>query len=116
MPLDKMQAQGLLDMASSVTLLTMQNDTIHRVMAVLREECCQWVTPAVSVIAEQLRSPYTVLISCIISLRTKDAVTAAASARLFERARDPAAMLQLNQEEIASLIFPAGFYRKIGRA
>lgn len=93
----------------------MQNDTIHRVMAILREECRQWVTPAVSVIAEQMRSPFTVLISCIISLRTKDAVTAAASARLFERARDPATMLQLDQEEIASLIFPAGFYRTKAR-
>lgn len=89
----------------------MQNDAIHSVMAILREECRQWATPAVTVIAEQLRTPFTVLISCLISLRTKDAVTAAASLRLFERAHDPGAMLALAESEIASLIFPAGFYR-----
>lgn len=93
----------------------MDNDAIHRVMSTLRQECCQWATPAVTVVAEQLRTPFTVLISCIISLRTKDAVTAAASARLFEQARDPQPMLGLTEEEIAALIFPAGFYRTKAR-
>ena len=93
----------------------MQKEAIHAVMAILREECRQWVTPAVTVIAERLRSPYTVLVSCIISLRTKDAVTAVASARLFERAREPATMAQLGEDEIADLIYPAGFYRTKAR-
>lgn len=84
-------------------------------MASLREECRQWATPAVTVIAEQLKSPFTVLVSCIISLRTKDVVTAAASARLFERARTPETMLELAEDEIAALIFPAGFYRTKAR-
>jgi endonuclease-3 len=52
-----------------------------------------------------------VLISCIISLRTKDEVTAQASARLFERADTPLAMQGLSVDEIAGLIYPAGFYR-----
>jgi hypothetical protein len=39
--------------------------------------------------------PYRVLVSCILSLRTKNEVTDAASARLFARARDPRSMLQL---------------------
>lgn len=93
----------------------MQSELIHQVMTAVRQECRQWVTPAVSVIAEQLRSPFTVLVSCIISLRTKDAVTAAASMRLFERARTPEAMVRLSEEEIAALIFPAGFYRTKAR-
>lgn len=93
----------------------MQRFPIHHVMAALREECRQWATPAVTVIAEQLKSPFTVLVSCIISLRTKDAVTAAASARLFERARTPETMLDLAEDEIAALIFPAGFYRTKAR-
>lgn len=89
----------------------MQQETIHHVIQVLRAECRQWATPSVTVIAEQFRSPYTVLVSCIISLRTKDAVTADASARLFKRASTPQAMLALSEEEIATLIYPAGFYR-----
>ncbi len=96
-------------------LVAMDKDAIHRVMALLREDCCQWATPAVTVVAEQMRNPFTVLISCIISLRTKDAVTAAASARLFEQACSPGPMLDLSEEEIASLIFPAGFYRTKAR-
>lgn len=80
-------------------------------MAVLAEECQQWETPSVTVISEQHRSVFHVLVSCIISLRTKDAVTAAASARLFERAASPEAMSRLTPSEIADLIYPAGFYR-----
>lgn len=93
----------------------MQQETIHRVIQVLRAECRQWATPSVTVIAEQFRSPYTVLVSCIISLRTKDAVTADASARLFKSASTPQAMLALSEEEIATLIYPAGFYRTKAR-
>jgi endonuclease-3 len=47
----------------------------------------------------------------MISLRTKDEVTFAASERLFARAYTPQQMLDVPESEIASLIFPAGFYR-----
>jgi endonuclease-3 len=52
-----------------------------------------------------------VLVSCIISLRTKDEVTALASARLFACAGTPDEMTLLSAAEIAALIYPAGFYR-----
>lgn len=52
------------------------------------------------------------LIFCIISLRTKDETTYPASARLFNRAPNAAAMADLPVEEIAHLIFPAGFYKR----
>jgi len=51
-----------------------------------------------------------VLVACIISLRTKDEVTALAAARLFARAATPGEMLSLATDEIAQLIYPAGFY------
>lgn len=47
----------------------------------------------------------------MISLRTKDDVTHAASDRLFARADTPEALAALPEHEIASLIYPAGFYR-----
>lgn len=56
-------------------------------------------------------SPYLVLISCIISLRTKDEVTAEASARLFALADTPSRMVKVSEEAVARAIYPAGFYR-----
>lgn len=89
----------------------MKKDQVHEVFAILRQECQQWLTPSVSVISQQYSTAFHVLISCLISLRTKDAVTAAASARLFERAKEPEEMARLTVDEIAELIYPAGFYR-----
>jgi endonuclease-3 len=56
--------------------------------------------------------PFRILIGCVISLRTKDEVTYAATERLFARARTPAAMLALRRPTIARLIYPAGFYNR----
>jgi endonuclease III len=55
--------------------------------------------------------PYRVLVSCLISLRTKDEVTAEASARLFQLANTPCQMVALEEETIAKTIYPAGFYK-----
>lgn len=89
----------------------MKPEDIHIVIAILREEYRNWRTPAVTIVAESGRSPFKVLVSCLISLRTRDEVTALASARLFRRADTPEAMLGLTTEEIAGMIYPAGFYR-----
>jgi endonuclease-3 len=61
------------------------------------------------------RDPYRVLISCIISLRTKDAITAPASQRLFAKAATPGEMTRLSEEEIGALIRPANYYRTKAR-
>ncbi len=52
-----------------------------------------------------------VLISTVISLRTKDKVTGEASERLFALARTPQEMLKISQAEIERALYPAGFYR-----
>jgi endonuclease-3 len=56
--------------------------------------------------------PYRILIGCIISLRTKDDVSYAATDRLFRRASTPETMRRLRAGTIARLIYPAGFYRR----
>jgi endonuclease-3 len=61
------------------------------------------------------RSPYALLVSCVISLRTKDAVTAVASRRLLELAPTPARLAELPERTIAKAIYPAGFYRTKAR-
>jgi len=68
-------------------------------------------SPSVSEIAELDSDPYQILISTVLSLRTKDEVTAAAARRLFEQAKTPSTMIQLTEEQIQKIIYPAGFYR-----
>ena len=68
--------------------------------------------PAVEKIAQaQQEDPFQVLIATLLSAQTKDAVTAAASSRLFKVARTPRAMLKLSVKEVEQLIYPVSFYR-----
>jgi endonuclease-3 len=68
--------------------------------------------PSVSqVAADHPGDPFRILISTMISLRTKDEVTYAASGRLFANAATPAALAALPEKEIEKLIYPAGFYK-----
>ena len=68
--------------------------------------------PAVEKIAqEQQEDPFQVLIATMLSAQTKDAVTAAASARLFKVARTPRTMAALPVKKIEKLIYPVSFYR-----
>ncbi len=76
----------------------------------IREKYLEWKKPVVTEMAQRRRDPFRVLISCILSLRTKDEVTKEASKRLFEAASTPEEMLKLSEEEIAKLIYPVGFY------
>ena len=83
---------------------------LRTVMAVLKSTYKTFRPPAVTKVAQR-SDPYMVLISCLISLRTKDAVTEKASERLFTKARTPDQMVQLSETDIARLIYPAGFYK-----
>jgi endonuclease III len=65
--------------------------------------------------AAEKRDPFLTLIGCILSLRTKDETTAVAAPRLFAEAATPQAMLALDSETIAKLIYPVGFYRTKAR-
>jgi endonuclease-3 len=68
--------------------------------------------PAVEKIAESSREdPFEVLIATMLSAQTRDAVTAAASARLFAVARTPQAVAKLTEKQIIKRIFPVSFYR-----
>lgn len=89
----------------------MTNREIHSVIRILRREVPKWETPIVTLMAETYESPFRVLISCILSLRTQDATTANASHRLFAVADTPEAMLKLSAKRIEKLIYPVGFYK-----
>src|SRR5574341_756659 len=88
---------------------------INRIVRTLTRTNRQWNPTAVGAVAQDSHDPFRILISCLISLRTKDEVTAEASARLFRLARTPRAMLRLPVARIARAIYPAGFYRTKAR-
>ena len=84
---------------------------IHKAIRTLRRMVPNWETPIVGVVAETSRSPFQILISCVLSLRTQDATTEQASRRLFALADAPEKMLGLSTTKIEKAIFPVGFYR-----
>lgn len=61
-------------------------------------------------IAEYGKDPFLILISCIISLRTRDAITLNISRKLFSYATTPQQLLELSTEDLAKILYPAGFY------
>ena len=63
----------------------MRSEDIHQVVRILKRETRRWPVPA---LAKYLETPFTVLISCILSLRTQDRTTLAASDRLFADCQD----------------------------
>jgi endonuclease-3 len=68
--------------------------------------------PAVEKIAEdQQEDPFQVLVATMLSAQTRDAVTHAASTRLFKVARTPRTMARLTTSQIERLIYPVSFYR-----
>ena len=72
--------------------------------------------PSVTKIAQESRSPLKVLVSTVISARTKDEVTGPASARLFSLADSPQTLARLPVARIEKAIYPAGFYKVKARA
>lgn len=84
---------------------------IDAVMEVLETAVLQWDTPAVTIISQRDGDPFKVLVSCILSLRTKDTTTGPASLRLFSLADTPGKMLELTPLQIEQAIYPVGFYR-----
>jgi len=94
---------------------TVKDMDIHKIIAVLREAVRDWKTPIVTQVAIEYKNPFYILISTVLSLRTKDEVTAKASQRLFSIAKTPLEMMQLSVEEIEEAIYPVGFYHNKAR-
>ncbi len=70
----------------------------------------QWDSPVITLIAKRKSDPFLILVSTIISLRTKDEVTIDASNRFYEKIKTPEDAIQIGHKAIAEIIYPAGFY------
>ncbi len=82
---------------------------ISRIIEILRDIYPSLQEPIVTEVAKE-GNPFFVLISTVLSLRTKDKTTKEATQRLLNVAKTPKEMLKLSAEDIAKLIYPVGFY------
>ncbi|MFA5350892.1 MAG: endonuclease III [Candidatus Omnitrophota bacterium] len=87
---------------------------ILKTIKLIKGQVKDCIIPSVTQISAK-RDAYRVLVSCILSLRTKDKTTIAASQRLFKVADKPKSMLKLTVGKIRKLIYPVGFYRNKSR-
>jgi len=88
---------------------------IDACIRILKREIRRWKEPIVGVVAKASCDPFQILISTVLSLRTKDQTTAEASTRLFRLATTPQAMLAVPRRTIERAIYPVGFYRTKAR-
>lgn len=88
-----------------------QEFPVAKALKHLRVMTKAWEDPIVTTISRSGQVPFKVLVSTMISLRTKDAVTREASDRLFKLADTPRAMVGLSEKAIQKAIYPAGFYK-----
>lgn len=88
------------------------DEVVHRLKVAMKD----LPDPSVTLVGKKWKSPFLVLISCILSLRTKDETTLPASERLFKLAETPQKMLHLTPAQIEKAIYPVGFYKTKARS
>ena len=66
--------------------------------------------PIITFISNRGATPFEILVSTLLSLRTKDEVTSTAAARLLKIARTPEEILSIDAKSIEKMIYPVGFY------
>jgi endonuclease III len=84
---------------------------IDKAMRILKRIVKSFDVPVVDLIQVQTNDPYKILVTTILSARTKDSVTARAVRRLFEKAGNLRELAALEPDVIAQLIYPVGFYK-----
>lgn len=86
---------------------------IHKIIAILQKSTKDMVPPASTSINQEFgQNPFLILVSCILSLRTRDAVSLAASKRLFAHAKTPEQLAKMSPTVVEKIIYPVGFYRQ----
>ena len=88
---------------------------LPQALKIIQEEAQKWPPPVAGTFAEEEHAPFKVLISTVLSLRTKDTTTGPASRRLFALADTPEKMLKLSISQIEKAIYPVGFYHTKAR-
>lgn len=63
------------------------------------------------IISEYGKNPYLILVSCLLSLRTKDSTTINVCHDLFKRAQKPEDLKKISPKELEKIIFKTGLYK-----
>ncbi len=88
------------------------NDRALKIAKAIKESTSGFAKPLVhQVNAEFGHNSFLILISCLLSLRSRDIVTIHVCRNLFKIAKDPAELLKINVEELENIIRPIGFFR-----
>jgi len=85
---------------------------IDEIYSILEREFKKHKMPVVELIAMQTNDSYKILVTTILSARTKDKTTKEAAERLFDKAGTLAELSKLSRAKIRELIYPVGFYKK----
>ena len=91
--------------------MTVTQKNIDEVIGRIKFQMKDLPDPSVTLVGKRWKSPFLVLISCILSLRTQDKTTLPASERLFALADTPQGLLKLTTRQIEKAIYPVGFYK-----
>jgi len=79
------------------------------ILKIMEEEARKRRAPAL--VLKKDRDPFKILVSAILSTRTRDENTTKAVERLFSRVKGIKDLRRISEEEIAELIKDVGFYR-----
>lgn len=90
---------------------SLDNEQIAQVIKFLKVAMRDLPDPSVTLVGKKFKSPFLVLISCLLSLRTRDETTLPACERLFARADTMQGMLKISVTDLQKLIYPVGFYK-----
>jgi len=85
---------------------------IEKVLTILEQESKKWNSPVFTLIKLQKKDPFLILITTIISLRTRDEITIEITKKLYKKLSKPKDILNLNISKLEKLIYPTGFYKR----
>ena len=83
---------------------------IDIIIKLLKKELEQFENPIVTEIGEKTKSPFMVLVSCLLSLRTMDKITCPVSKKLFESAKTPHEIVLMPLKKLQKIIRPVNYY------
>ncbi len=89
----------------------LDNRQIARVIERLKKALKDLPDPSVTLVGKKFKDPFLVLISCLLSLRTKDTTTLPVCERLFAKIHTIEGFLNIPVKELEKMIYPVGFYR-----
>ena len=89
---------------------------VQKILAILRKQTKNFVPPAIDrIVSEFGHDPFLILISCLLSLRTRDATSVEISRVLFSRARTSEEILAIPVQELEKMLHSIGFFRAKAR-